>query len=257
VRGLDGKVAIVTGGARGMGESAVRRLVAEGAKVVIADILEVQGKQVAEELGDAARFTRLDVSDEDSWRDAVAFTLREFGTLDILINNAGILSFSLLRDMELADYMKLVNVNQVGVMLGMKHTIPALTKAGGGAIVNVSSVEGLGGGAGLSAYTATKFAVRGMTKAAAWEVGRKGIRVNSVHPGAIATPMVLGQDGMQGENAQQAQEFIGSKTALKRMGQPDEVAAVMVFLASDDASYMTGAEVSVDGGVAASSGFNV
>lgn len=252
MRGLAGKVAIVTGGARGMGACAVRRLAEEGAKVVLGDILEDEGKQLADELGDAVRFTRLDVADEDSWIEAVAFATREFGRLDILINNAGILTFAKLRELDRAEYDRVIAVNQTGVMLGMKHVIAPMTDAGGGAIVNVSSVEGLGGGALLTSYTASKFAVRGMTKAAAWELGRKNIRVNSIHPGAIRTPMVLSQ-GLNDDG----EKFIGSKTALQRMGEPEEVAAVMVFLASDDASYMTGAEVSVDGGVSAGSGFAV
>lgn len=252
MRGLDGKVALVTGGARGMGAAAVRRFVAEGTKVVIGDVLTDEGKQLADELGDAARFVKLDVTNEEDWQEAVAYAEREFGRVDILLNNAGILDFGLITDMPTEAYDRLVKVNQYGVFFGMKHTVPALERAGGGAIVNVSSIEGLGGGAYLTAYTASKFAVRGMTKAAAWELGTKNIRVNSVHPGAIRTPMVVAQ---MGGNAEAGEKFIGRKTALKRMGEPDEVAAVMVFLASDDASYMTGAEVSIDGGVSASSGF--
>jgi 3alpha(or 20beta)-hydroxysteroid dehydrogenase len=252
MRGLDGKVALVTGGARGMGEAAARRFVAEGTRVVIGDVLTDEGKQLADELGDTARFVKLDVTNEDDWQEAVAYAEREFGRIDILLNNAGILDFGLITDMPTAAYDRLVKVNQYGVFFGMKHTVPALERAGGGAIVNVSSIEGLGGGAYLTAYTASKFAVRGMSKAAAWELGTKNIRVNSVHPGAIRTPMVVAQ---MGGNAEAGEKFIGRKTALKRMGEPDEVAAVMVFLASDDASYMTGAEVSIDGGVSASSGF--
>ncbi len=254
MRGLAGKTVIVTGAARGMGAAAARRLVEEGSNVVLADVLDDDGKQLADELGDKARFVRLDVSDEDGWRDVVALAEREFGKLDVLINNAGILSFSLIADLPVADFQKLIDVNQIGVFLGMKYAGPAIDRAGGGAIVNVSSVEGLGGGAFLMGYTATKFAVRGMTKAAAWELGSKGIRVNSIHPGAIRTPMVMSQGGMDDDGA--AEKWIGKKTALKRMGEPEEVAALMCFLASDDASYMTGAEIAIDGGVAASSGFN-
>lgn len=254
MRGLADKVCIVTGAARGMGAAAARRLVEEGATVVMTDVLDDEGKQLADELGDRARFVSHDVSDEDGWAEVVAYAEREFGRLDVLINNAGILSFSLIADLPREDFQKLIDVNQIGVYLGMKHAGPALERAGGGAIVNVSSVEGLGGGEFLMGYTATKFAVRGMTKAAAWELGKKGIRVNSVHPGAIKTPMVMSQGGMDDDGT--AEKWIGKKTALKRMGDAQEVAAVMCFLASDDASYMTGAEVSVDGGVSASSGFN-
>ncbi len=253
MQGLAGKVAIVTGAARGMGRSAAERLVAEGARVLLGDVLVDDGKQVADDLGDAALFTELDVTDAASWEAAVELAEQHFGQVDILINNAGILAFGLIEDMPIDDYRRVIDVNQVGVFLGMKYVVPAMKRAGGGAIVNVSSVEGLGGGAYLAAYTASKFAVRGMTKAAAWELGGDGIRVNSVHPGAIRTPMVLSQLGDEG--AEGAEKFIAKKTALKRMGEPDQVAAVMVFLASDDASYMTGSEVAVDGGVSAGSGF--
>lgn len=249
MRGLDGKVALVTGAARGMGAAAARRFVAEGAKVVLGDVLAEEGKRVADELGDAARFVPLDVTRESDWREAVAFAERELGRLDVLVNNAGVLAFGLLTEMSAQEYEAVVDVNQHGVHLGMRSAVPALERAGGGAIVNVSSVEGLGGGASLTAYSASKFAVRGMTKAAAWELGPSRIRVNSIHPGAIRTPMVTSRLDDDGER------FVARKTALRRMGDADEAAAVMVFLASDDASYMTGAEVVVDGGVTASSGF--
>lgn len=253
MRGLDGKVAIVTGAARGMGRAAATRFVEEGALVVCGDVLDDEGKQVADDLGEQAVYVHLDVSSEDDWAAAVETAERQFGRVDVLVNNAGILSFGAVTKMSLDEYQRLVDVNQIGVFLGMKHTVPALERAGGGAIVNVSSVEGLGGGAYLTGYSATKFAVRGMTKSAAWELGAKGIRVNSVHPGAIRTPMVENQPGFGPD----AENFVASKTALKRFGEPEEVAAVLVFLASDDASYVTGAEVSIDGGVAASSGFAV
>lgn len=254
MRGLDGKVVLVTGAARGMGRASATRFVEEGARVVCGDVLDDEGKQLADELGDAAVYVHLDVTNEDDWAAAIETTEREFERLDVLVNNAGILSFGTIADMPMDDYRRLVEVNQVGVFLGMKHAVPALERAGAGAnIVNVSSVEGLGGGAFLTGYTATKFAVRGMTKAAAWELGGQGVRVNSIHPGAIRTPMVTGQPGF----GEEGERFIASKTALKRFGEPEEVAALVAFLASDDASYITGAEVSVDGGVSASSGFTV
>jgi 3alpha(or 20beta)-hydroxysteroid dehydrogenase len=249
---LRDKVALITGGARGMGEAAARRLHAEGAKVVLADILEAEGKSVADELGEAARFVRLDVTNPEQWAEAVAFAEREFGRLDVLVNNAGILSFGALTEVELTEYRRIIEVNQVGVFLGMQVAVPALERAGGGSIVNLSSVEGLGGGPFLVAYTASKFAVRGMTKAAAIELGPKAIRVNSVHPGAIRTDMVLSQTG--GDPG--AEKWMAKKVALKRMGEPSEVAALVAFLASDDSSYCTGAEFVVDGGATASSGFN-
>lgn len=248
---LSGKVALVSGAARGMGAAAARRLVACGASVMLGDILIEEGEAVAAELGDRARFTRLDVTDEESWKAAVTVAESEFGKLDVLVNNAGILIFGAVHKMPLEDYQRLVDVNQVGVFLGMKTAAPALQRAGGGAIVNISSVEGLGGGAFLTGYSATKFAVRGMTKAAALELGRDGIRVNSIHPGAIRTDMVTAQTGGNAE----AEAWMGAKTALGRMGEPEEVAAVVAFLASDEASYITGAELAVDGGVTASSGF--
>jgi 3alpha(or 20beta)-hydroxysteroid dehydrogenase len=249
---LRDKVVLITGAARGMGEAAARRLAAEGAKVVVADILDDLGKAVADELGESARFVHLDVVSGEDWAEAIATTERELGRLDVLVNNAGILAFGGLADMPTDDYRRIIEVNQVGVFLGMQAAIPALERAGGGSIVNLSSVEGLGGGAFLTAYTASKFAVRGMTKAAAIELGPKGIRVNSVHPGAIRTDMVLSQTG--GDEA--AEKWMAKKVALKRMGQPEEVAALIAFLASDDSSYCTGAEFVVDGGATASSGFS-
>ena len=249
---LRDKVVLITGAARGMGEAAARRLAGEGAKVVVADILDDLGKAVADDLGEAARYVHLDVVSPVEWAEAIATTERELGRLDVLVNNAGILAFGGLADMPLDDYRRVIEVNRVGVFLGMQAAVPALQRAGGGAIVNVSSIEGMGGGAFLTAYTASKFAVRGMTKAAALELGPHGIRVNSVHPGAIRTDMVLAQTG--GDEA--AEKWMAKRVALKRMGQPAEVAAVVAFLASDDSSYCTGAEFVVDGGATASSGFS-
>lgn len=248
---LKGAVALVSGAARGMGAAIARRLAADGAAVVLGDILGDQGRQVAEDIGDQARFVDLDVTDEGAWSEAVAAAEDEFGKLTVLVNNAGVLAISSLQDMERAEFERIVAVNQTGVFLGTKLAVPALRRAGGGAIVNISSVEGLGGGPFLIAYTGTKFAVRGMTKATALELGREGIRVNSVHPGAIDTDMVREHTG----GAPEAEAFLASKTAIGRVGRPEEVAAAVAFLVSDDASYITGAELVVDGGVTASSGF--
>lgn len=248
---LSGKVALVSGGARGMGAAISARLVEAGASVVLGDILVDEGKQTADELGERAEFVELDVTSKEAWTAAVARCEDGFGSLDVLVNNAGILTFGKVADMPEDEYRKLVDVNQVGVFLGMQAATPALIRAGGGSIVNISSVEGLGGGALLTGYSATKFAVRGMTKAAALELGRKNIRVNSVHPGAIRTDMVLAMTG----GAEAAETWMAGKTALNRMGEPDDVAKVVTFLASDLASYVTGAELTVDGGVTASSGF--
>jgi len=247
---LDGRVALVTGGARGMGAAAVRRLHADGASVVAADVLDDDGKALADSLGDRARFVHLDVTSEDEWQAVVEQTVRELGGLDVLVNNAGILRFNEIINTPLEEFRQVLEVNLVGVFLGMKAAIPVMKANGGGSIVNISSTEGLAGTVFCGAYTASKFGVRGITKVAAIEYGADKIRVNSVHPGGIDTPMtraVMDEEG---------RKYVGKKVAgLKRMGEADEVAAVVAFLASDDASYCTGAEFVVDGGVTASAGF--
>ena len=242
---LDGKVAIITGGARGQGAAAARRFVAEGARVVVADILDEQGKELADELD--ARYCHLDVSSEDEWADAVRDTMAAYGEVDVLVNNAGILHFSAIAETELVDYQRVIGINQVGTFLGMRAVIPSMTRAGGGSIVNVSSVEGLGGMPYLVAYTASKFAIRGMTKVAAMELGDKGIRVNSVHPGAVDTRMV--SDAIGGIEVDLAK--VGKKVALGRVGQPEDIANLVLFLASDESAYCTGAEFVADGGATA------
>jgi 3alpha(or 20beta)-hydroxysteroid dehydrogenase len=247
---LGGKVAIVTGGSRGMGECTVRRLHAEGATVIAADILDDEGKALADELGDGVTYVHLDVSDEQGWIDVVAAVERDHGKLDVLVNNAGILVFNAITDTPIEELRKVLDVNLVGCFLGMKHAIPAMKRAGGGSIVNLSSTEGLGGTLFCGAYTASKFAVRGITKVAAIENGKQGIRVNSVHPGGIDTPMTRAVVDDEGR------KYIASKVSgLKRMGTADEVAKLIIFLASDASSYCSGAEFVVDGGATASAGF--
>jgi 3alpha(or 20beta)-hydroxysteroid dehydrogenase len=246
---LDGKVALITGAARGQGAAAARRFVAEGARVMITDVLDDQGKELAAELG--AEYCHLDVSSEDEWADAVAFTVATFGDITVLVNNAGILHFSALADTTLADYQRVIGINQVGTFLGMRAVVSSMKQAGGGSIVNVSSVEGLGGMPYLVAYTASKFAIRGMTKVAAMELGQHGIRVNSVHPGAIDTPMVSTALGRPIDVSP-----IGKKLALRRIGQPEDVANVVLFLAGDDSAYCTGGEFVVDGGATATHALN-
>lgn len=241
---LSGKVALITGAARGQGAAAARRFVAEGASVMITDVLDAQGKELAAELG--ASYCHLDVSSEEDWTAAVSATVETFGEITVLVNNAGILHFSALADTTLADYQRVIGINQVGTFLGMRAVVGSMKRAGGGSIVNVSSVEGLAGMPYLTAYTASKFAIRGMTKVAALELGEFGIRVNSVHPGAIDTPMVSETLGRQIDISP-----IGKKVALRRVGRPEDVANVVLFLASDDSAYCTGAELAVDGGATA------
>lgn len=241
---LEGKVALITGGARGQGAAAARGFAAEGARVATADILDDEGKAVTEELGDAGLYLHLDVRDESHWADAVAETERHFGSLNVLLNNAGILSFGKIETTSVEDYKAVFDVNQLGVFLGMRAAIPALKRAGGGSIINVSSVEGLRGMTGLVAYAASKFAVTGMTKVAAVELGSFGIRANSIHPGAIDTPMVREQ-GLDGVDM----DTFFRGIPIQRAGRSEDVAHLAVFLASEESSYITGGEFVIDGGV--------
>jgi 3alpha(or 20beta)-hydroxysteroid dehydrogenase len=210
---------------------------------VIGDIDDESGRAVAADLGDDAAFIQHDVGSKREWSNAVGVALDVFGGLDVLVNNAGLLHHASLEDTSLADYERLVRVNQIGVFLGMQAVVDPMRRAGRGSIVNVSSVRGLSGATGLLAYTATKFAVRGMTKVAALELGRHGIRVNSVHPGPVATG--IARDSAVDEVAMAAY-FAGQP--LSRVGQPAEVAQLVLFLASDESSYCTGAEFLADGG---------
>jgi 3alpha(or 20beta)-hydroxysteroid dehydrogenase len=250
---LDGKVALITGGARGMGKSHVRHFAAEGARIVFGDILDDRGEAVAAKLGaDTCRYVHHDVTSEEGWAAAVDLAVRTFGKLDVLVNNAGVLAFGTIAQMPLAEFRRVLEVNTVGCWLGMKAVIEPMTAAGGGSIVNISSIEGFTGAAGLSAYSASKFAIRGMTKAAAQELGRAGIRVNSVHPGGILTSMVLAsaqtQDPARGERYLQA-------LPIPRFGEPAEVSRLVAFLASDEASYCTGSEFVADGGILSGPGY--
>ena len=246
---LDGKVALISGGARGMGEAEARLFAAEGASVVIGDVREEDGRALAKEIGAAVDFVALDVTEEASWQAAVAHAEERFGKLDILVNNAGILHFSAFEHTELADFERVMRVNQIGPFLGMKTAVPALRRAGGGSIVNISSVAGLEGVAGVVAYGASKWAVRGMTKTAAIEFGRDGIRVNSVHPGGVDTPMVRPQVDVQEET----RKPVYAAYPIPRIGDATEVAELVCWLASDASSYSTGAEFVIDGGATAGS----
>jgi 3(or 17)beta-hydroxysteroid dehydrogenase len=241
---LGGKVALISGGASGMGQSEAVVFAKEGAKVVVADVLEAEGRQVADSLGGSGRFVRLDVTSETGWQEAVAATLSHFGRLDILVNNAGISGTFDPDTLSTSAWDRLMEVNAKGVFLGMKHAIPLMEQAGGGAIVNISSVSGFVGQKGIHmAYNASKGAVRLMTKSAAVQYARSGIRVNSVHPGVMPA--------MRSSKATADPAFREKMLAgvpMRRPGRVEEVAYAVLFLASDEASYITGTELVVDGG---------
>jgi 3alpha(or 20beta)-hydroxysteroid dehydrogenase len=251
---LDGKVALITGGARGMGKSHARHFVAEGAKVVIGDLLDDQGKELAAKLGEEnCRYLHHDVTSEADWAAAVRDTTAVFGPLNVLVNNAGILRRKSIADMSAEEFREVLEVNLVGEWLGIKSVIEPMTAAGGGSVINISSVEGFTGAAGLSAYSASKFGVRGITRSAAQELGHLGIRVNSVHPGGILTPMVA--EAMQ--TFADVDKGAGFMTALPipRFARSSEVSPLLVFLASDESSYCTGSEFVVDGGMLSGPGY--
>jgi len=240
---LSGKVAIVTGGARGLGEATVRLFVEQGARVVFGDVLVDEGETLAQELGDAAQFLRMDVSQEADWDRAIA-AAGEIGSLNVLVNNAAIVHMASITGTTNEDYMRVFQVNQFGTFLGIRSVIEPMKAAGSGSIINVSSIDGLHSSAGLCAYSATKWAVRGMTKNAAIELGRYGIRVNSVHPGGMYTQM----GGSESATEEQLNKSVYSKFPIPRVGHPVEVAQVILFLATDEASYSTGSEFVADGG---------
>lgn len=239
-RSLDGRVALVSGAARGQGAAEVRLLAARGARVVAGDVLDCG--EVAAELGERGLAVHLDVTRAADWRAAVDAAVTRFGRLDVLVNNAGILRTGSIETMPEDDYMDVVRVNQLGCFLGMQAAIPALRASGRAAIVNVSSLAGMTGVAGVVAYGATKWAIRGMTKTAALELGHDGIRVNSVHPGSIDTPMVSA--GFEHLDV----DAIHASLPVPRQGTVDDVAELVAFLASDAAGYITGSELVVDGG---------
>jgi 3alpha(or 20beta)-hydroxysteroid dehydrogenase len=250
---LDGKVALITGGARGMGKSHVREFVAAGARVVFGDVLDDRGEAVAAKLPEGScRYVHHDVTSESEWAAAVSTALTAFGKLDVLVNNAGVLTFAPIAEMPLAEFKRVLEINAVGCWLGMKSVIEPMTQAGGGSIVNISSVEGFTGASGLSAYSASKFAVRGMTKAAAQELGRFGIRVNSVHPGGVLTSMTLSR----AETFDHVDPAVLFKSMpIARMAEPAEISRLVMFLASDESSYSTGSEFTADGGLLSGPGY--
>ncbi|TYL55871.1 glucose 1-dehydrogenase [Nocardioides sp. BGMRC 2183] len=236
---LTGRTVIVTGGARGIGAACVRRLVADGASVVIGDVLAAEGKALAHELGDRAAFVELDVTSEESWNACVAGAQDLFGPVTGLVNNAGVVHVDPIDELAEADFRRVIDVNQVGVFLGMKAVIPGMKAVGTGSIVNISSVGGIIAFSRILGYTASKWAVRGMTKTAAQELGPFGIRCNSVHPGVISTEMTADSERSHG---------MADKQPIGREGRPEEIAAMVRFLISDEAAYATGAEFVVDGG---------
>jgi len=238
---LSDVVALVTGGSRGLGASMARHIAAGGGKVVIADVLDDEGKQLAAELGDAARYTHLDVTDRAQWDTAVALTVAEFGKITGLVNNAGISTGQFIEHEPLEHFRTVLDVNLVGVFNGIQAVIAPMRAAGGGSIVNISSAAGLMGLALTAGYGASKWAVRGLSKIAAVELGTDRIRVNSVHPGMTYTPMTAQVGIQQGEGNY-------PNTPMGRVGEADEIAGAVTYLLSRAASYVTGAEIAVDGG---------
>ncbi|MGC4963362.1 glucose 1-dehydrogenase [Gordonia sp. DT101] len=236
---VDDKVALISGGSRGMGASHARMLVDEGAKVVIGDILDDEGKALADKLGDAARYVHLDVTSPDDWAAAVTTAVDDFGKLNVLVNNAGIVNGSSLEKFRLDKWKQIIDVNLTGTFLGMQVAVEPMIAAGGGSIINVSSVEGLRGSPWAHGYVASKWGVRGLAKSAALELAPHNIRVNSIHPGLIRTPMTEGLPD----------DII--KTPLGRPAESSEVSTFIIFLASDESSYATGAEFVMDGGLTA------
>lgn len=238
---LAGKVAIITGAARGQGAAEARLFASLGAKVVLTDVLADDGVRVAAEIGCAARFVRHDVGDEGDWATVLDAAVSAFGRLDVLVNNAAICSSTPLTEQDADGFERMLRVNLIGPFLGIKAVAEPMRAAGGGSIINVCSQAGLQGLAGYGAYGASKWGLRGMSKVAAVELGPLGIRVNSVYPGLIDTPMVAHLGVQHGAGGHPG-------APLTRIGTPQEVADVVAFLASDASSYMTGAELAVDGG---------
>ncbi|MGP3534192.1 SDR family NAD(P)-dependent oxidoreductase [Microbacterium sp. RD1] len=241
-RRLAGKVAIITGGGRGMGAATARLFAEEGASVVVTDVDDGLGGALADALGPHATYVHHDVAVEADWAALIERVEAEHGHIDVLVNNAGISRENSVDDFSADHFDLMVGVNQLGVMLGMRAVAAPMRRAGGGSIVNIASAAGVRGEPELLAYTGTKFAVRGMTQVAASELAQDDIRVNVINPGVIDTPM-------HQQNSAERQEWLVERIPLKRFGRPEEIARTALFLASDDASYITGADISVDGGI--------
>lgn len=233
---LDGKVGLISGGSRGIGAAIAERMLEEGAKVIVGDVLDQEGAELAAKLGRDARFVHLDVTSPADWQQAVTTAVTEFGSLSVLVNNAGIVNFGRIEEYPHEEWARIIDVNLTGVFNGIKAAASSLALAGSASIVNISSIAGVRGYESLSGYTASKWGVRGLTKSAALDLGISGTRVNSVHPGVIETPMTAGMT------------FDVGHVPLHRIGQPREVADLVVYLASDEASFVTGSEFVIDGG---------
>ena len=239
---FENRTVIVTGGARGMGASHARGFIAEGANVVIADVVDQEGQSLADELGGRAIFSRLDVTSEADWAATVTAAENAFGPVSVLVNNAGIVHFARIADTEPADWSRLIDINLTGTYLGIRALASSMRKAGGGAIVNISSGAGMSGAFGLGAYVASKWGVRGLTKTAALELARDHIRVNSIHPGATRTTMAA-QPDVEAVMAASVKNL-----AIPRIAEPEELTRLVLFVASDEASFSTGSEFIADGG---------
>lgn len=242
---LQGKVALITGAAMGMGAAHARAFVAEGAQVLIADLADEQGSALAESLGGAAHFVHLDVTDQTQWERAVAAAGETFGKLNILVNNAGIFTTGSLEDYTLHTWDKTIAVNLTSAFLGLKAAVGALAAAAPASVVNISSTAGLQGYPGFHGYSASKWGLRGLTRSAALELAERGIRVNSVHPGGIATPLL--------EAFRDIEENDLQGSSLTRLARPEEITGLLIYLASDESSFVTGAEHVIDGGITAGS----
>lgn len=241
---VSGKVALVSGGARGIGAAIAARLLEEGASVVVGDVLDEEGAALAAQLGERCSYVHLDVTRASDWEAAVAAAVGQFGSLSVLVNNAGIVNFGSIEDFTHEQWSKVIDVNLNGVFNGIKAAIPALKASRPSSIVNISSIAGLRGYEQLPGYTASKFGVRGLTKSVALDLGRAGVRANSIHPGTILTPMTEGLNLETGH------------VALDRVGQPREIADLVLYLAGDESSFVTGAEFVIDGGETAGMAHN-
>jgi 3alpha(or 20beta)-hydroxysteroid dehydrogenase len=246
---LEARVALITGGARGMGATEARLFASEGATVVIADVRDEEGEALAAEIGPAVTFFHLDVTSESDWQQVVGAVADLFGGLHVLVNNAGVIRMGAIAELSLADYQLVIDVNQTGTFLGLKTAIPVIAGSGGGSIVNIASAEGYQGTPGGGAYCASKHAVLGLTKTAALEMAQAGVRVNAVCPGGVDTPMMKDLSEMLG--GAPALDLISAHSPMKRGAQPGEIAELVLWLASDASGYVTGAAIPIDGGMLA------